>query len=226
MKALWSSAVVCVLAFALAVYGPARATPRVQYGNLDADIEGSDACDVDRAYETMKQMGPLSWTAPVDLRVRGIDVRIPYRGEANALVGTYGLTRKGSDGNARYHAGTDLLADEGESVRAVADGEIVAVVTGSSAFGTYVVLRIPVIVPPALPCAVDFYYAHLNEAAVAKGDRVKAGEVLGNAGRTGYGGDGSIPTHLHIEMWLGPYDRSLDVRKQRTRDIVPLFNWF
>ena len=226
MKPIWVCEALYVLAFATALFGPAGATPLVQYGNLDADVAASDACDVDRAYETMKQMGPLSWTAPVDLRVRGIDVRIPYRGEANALVGTYGLTRKGSDGKARFHAGTDLLADEGESVRAVADGEIVAVVTGSSAFGTYVVLRVPVIVPPALPCAVDFYYAHLNKASVAKGDRVKAGEDLGTAGRTGYGGDASIPTHLHIEMWLGPYDRSLNVRQQRTRDIVSLFNWY
>lgn len=219
-----------LLAFAVEftsiLFNPAHATPAIQYGNINVDIEGFDACAIERAYEAMRQMGPLSWTAPVDLRVRGIDLRIPYRAEPNSLVGTYGLTRKDPDGGARFHAGTDFIADKGESVRAVASGVIVSVVSGSPAFGTYVVLRVPVIVPPALPCAVDFYYAHLSQVSVIKGEQVDAGDVLGAVGRTGYDSDASIPTHLHIEMWLGPYDRSPTVRQQRTRDIVPLFDWF
>ncbi|MEM9670607.1 MAG: M23 family metallopeptidase [Pseudomonadota bacterium] len=198
----------------------AQASPEVEYGNVGIDIEGTDACQSDDIYETMKTM--VGWIPPLSLEVRGISVRIPYRAEENRQVGSYGDTR---NEGAKFHAGTDLLAEEGEDVLAVASGKVIAATASSGAFGTYVVLRVPIIVPPARPCAVDFYYAHLSQVTVKTGEDVVSGQALGKVGRSGNVST-NIPTHLHIEMWLGKYASSLDVRKQKTRDIIPLFGWF
>ncbi len=65
-----------------------------------------------------------------------------------------------------------------------------------------------------------FYYAHLyeNPSHIKKGDRVCAGDYIGDMGNTGYGEEGTkglFPVHLHIgiavkikgneEFWVNPY---------------------
>ena len=52
-----------------------------------------------------------------------------------------------------------------------------------------------------------FYYAHLSSygAAFQKGDRVKAGEILGFLGDSGYGAEGTtgkFPPHLHLGIYV------------------------
>lgn len=58
------------------------------------------------------------------------------------------------------------------------------------------------------PHGVYFYYAHLNDYApdLEIGDEVKAGELLGFMGDTGYseveGTTGYFPVHLHVGIYL------------------------
>jgi murein DD-endopeptidase MepM/ murein hydrolase activator NlpD len=192
------------------------ASPRIDYGYINGVNVGTDACRPDDVYNGLKQAH--TWGTPVNLAVRGVTSRVPWRVEDNKEVGTFGYTRVEAGGTRRFHAGTDLLGDVGEPVLAVASGKIVA--AGSSAsIGNYVILRTSFIVPPALPCAVDVVYAHLQSASVTQNQEVSEGTEIGKMGRTGNLSD-DIPTHLHIELWVAPYLPGLDARKQRTRDIM------
>ena len=53
-----------------------------------------------------------------------------------------------------------------------------------------------------------FYYAHLDSYANLKvGDQVKAGQLLGFMGDTGYGEAGTkgmFPVHLHLGIYIYP----------------------
>lgn len=56
------------------------------------------------------------------------------------------------------------------------------------------------------PHGAYFYYAHLDSYAdVHEGDEVKAGDLLGFMGDTGYGSEGTsgkFPVHLHLGIYL------------------------
>jgi murein DD-endopeptidase MepM/ murein hydrolase activator NlpD len=198
-------------------FGLAVASPNIDYGNIDGINEGTDACDPNDVYGKVKQEKLL--IAPVDLRVRGIAVRVPYRAEDNRNIGTHGMTR---NNGTKFHAGTDLIGDEGESVAAVSSGTILAV-GFQDHLGNYIILRSDVVIPPALPCAVDFVYAHLRSIDVVAGKKVNAGSKIATMGRTG-NLSAETPTHLHIEFWAAPYTLGLDARKKHTRDMMELFN--
>lgn len=210
-----------VLFLALMAIGTdSNATPEVEYGNLLPLPPDTSICPADDIFEVIRASVLVP---PVDLEVRGISQRIPYRAEVNPLVGSHGETRTNPDGTTRFHAGTDLLGERGESVRAIVSGEIA--VTGTSPqLGNFVILRGSAIVPPALPCAFDVVYAHLDSLGVASGNRIEQGEVLGTIGRTG-NISSEIPTHLHIELWAGPYQAGVDNRRRYTRDIMKLYGW-
>ena len=192
-------------------------SPQIDYGNVDGVNQGTDACNPDEVFAKMKQEKFL--IPPVDLNVRGIAVRVPFKAKENREVGTHGFTR--NDGT-KFHAGTDLIGDEGESVVAVTGGKVIAA-GFSPTLGNYAILRTDVVIPPALPCAVDFVYAHLK--SLAKTGEVVGGSKIGEMGRTG-NLESNIPTHLHIEIWAGAYAPGLKARKMLTRDIIVLFRLF
>lgn len=61
-----------------------------------------------------------------------------------------------------------------------------------------------------------FYYAHLaSYAEIEEGDEVKAGDLLGYMGDTGYstveGTTGNFPVHLHLGIYLYPGGREISV---------------
>jgi murein DD-endopeptidase MepM/ murein hydrolase activator NlpD len=199
--------------------GQGNAAGRIRQHGINA---GTDACKPDDVYKVLTDTP--SWTPPLDMAVRGLTSRVPWRVEENKAVGTHGYTRNDPPRGRKFHAGTDLLADAGEQVKAVTSGKVIAAVASASlgALGNYVILRTSVIVPPALPCAVDIVYAHLQSVSVTGNQQVTAGAVLGKAGRSG-NLDSSIPTHLHIELWASPYKRGAEARVQLTRDIMKVF---
>ncbi|GLR98619.1 MULTISPECIES: M23 family metallopeptidase [Bradyrhizobium] len=167
-----------------------QASPRINYGNINGVNAGTDACRPEDVYNGLKQAH--FWAAPVNLQLRGVMSRVPWRVEDNREVGTYGYTRIAPDGTRKFHAGTDLLGDVGESVRAVAAGKIVATGSQPDSIGNYVILRSSFIVPPALPCAVDVVYAHLQRAMVTQNLEVSEGTEIGKMGRSG----NLVPTFL------------------------------
>lgn len=107
---------------------------------------------------------------------------------------TYDLSAGFDSAGERWagrHTGQDFAVDIGAPVRAVGAGRVVRVACGGG-FGIEVVVR-----------HEDGYYtqyAHLASAAVDQGERVRAGQWLGQAGTTG----NSTGPHLHFEARVTP----------------------
>ncbi len=87
----------------------------------------------------------------------------------------------------RWHNGTDLDLDTGDSVRTTFDGMVRIVGWNGSGYGRYVVIR--------HYNGLETLYGHLSKQLVESGQSVKAGEVLGLGGSTGR----STGSHLHYE---------------------------
>lgn len=109
--------------------------------------------------------------------------------EGRALIGRFGDTR---DGGARRHEGIDIPAPRGTPAVAAADA-LVSDVSSNGRGGKVVWL-------------VDrrgrtLYYAHLDEQLVRRGQRVRAGDVVGRVGNTGNAA-GTSP-HLHFGVYAG-----------------------
>jgi murein DD-endopeptidase MepM/ murein hydrolase activator NlpD len=94
----------------------------------------------------------------------------------------FGSRRSGS-----WHQGIDLSAPRGTPVRATAAGKVV-VAERSGAYGRTVVID--------HGNGLRTRYAHLKRIKVDEGERVEAGEVIGEVGKSG---NASGP-HLHYEV--------------------------
>jgi murein DD-endopeptidase MepM/ murein hydrolase activator NlpD len=86
----------------------------------------------------------------------------------------------------KLHAGIDLAAPEGTPYQAIHAGEVTSA-GYAGAYGYSITVR--------HDDGTEIIYAHSNRLFVQKGDQVKAGQVIGLVGNTGY----SYGTHLHIE---------------------------
>jgi LysM repeat protein len=92
----------------------------------------------------------------------------------------------------RYHYGTDLKVNIGDSVRNSFDGKIRIIDYEARGYGHYVVVR--------HDNGLESVYAHLSQVLVSLDQVVKAGEVIGLGGNTGR----STGPHLHYEIrYLG-----------------------
>ena len=95
-------------------------------------------------------------------------------------------------GGARDHGGQDVLAACGTPLVAALAGEVTHVSSQSRA-GNYVVIR--------ADDGTSQAYMHLRAAGtVAPGQRVLAGQPLGEVGQTGR----ASACHLHFELWTAP----------------------
>ncbi len=102
----------------------------------------------------------------------------PFRGK---VISHFGPRRN------RFHAGTDIKLQLGDSVHAAFTG----VVTRSKkyyGYGLLVVLK--------HTDSVETYYSHLSKLLVNVGDTIPVGTVVGLGGRTGR----ATTTHLHFEF--------------------------
>ena len=97
------------------------------------------------------------------------------------------------DGGARRHQGIDIFAPTGTPVYAAADGEVeYSEQRPTGGFGIAVKLR--------HPGGYVTKYAHLSGlSGYRRGDRVRAGDVIGYVGDTGNAR--GTPPHLHFEIW-------------------------
>ncbi|PWN07247.1 M23 family metallopeptidase [Rhodohalobacter mucosus] len=143
----------------------------------------------------------------------GVSVSIPIRNRARArssstrtgstpppLLSTSGSVRFRSpvDGPAlitspfgrrwgRMHEGVDIDARKGDRILAAADGVVVEAKTSVS-YGRMVIVQHSDL--------YSTYYTHLSRISVSGGDRVRAGDVIGQAGDTGV----ATGVHLHFEV--------------------------
>lgn len=88
----------------------------------------------------------------------------------------------------RWHYGTDLELDIGDSVVAVFDGVVRMSKVDPRGYGNYVVVR--------HYNGLETLYGHLDKRLVDVGDEVRAGDLIGWGGNTGR----STGPHLHFEV--------------------------
>lgn len=104
-------------------------------------------------------------------------------------------------GGKRGHEGTDIMAEKNTPgyypVVSMTDGVVTEkgwLEKGGRRIGI------------TAPTGAYFYYAHLDSyAELEKGDPVKAGDLLGYMGDSGYGEEGTtgeFPVHLHLGIYL------------------------
>ena len=113
-------------------------------------------------------------------------------------------------GGKRGHEGTDLMANVNVPgvfpVVSITDGTITSI--GWLEKGGY---RIGV----TNESGAYFYYAHLDSYSnIKEGDVVKAGDLLGFMGDTGYGTEGTtgmFPVHLHLGIYIYQDDKEISV---------------
>lgn len=98
------------------------------------------------------------------------------------------------------HEGTDLMADKNERgvypVLSISDGTVTSL--GWLEKGGW---RVGI----TSPSGVYYYYAHLESYAdLSQGDRIRAGDLLGFMGDSGYGKEGTVgkfAVHLHLGVY-------------------------
>ena len=104
-----------------------------------------------------------------------------FPAKGGAVISPYG-PRSG-----RMHTGTDYKQNSGDPIFAAWDGVVRMAKTGYYGYGGIVVIR--------HDNGVETYYAHLSKILVKVNQKVKAGDVVGKAGRTGK----ATTDHLHFE---------------------------
>jgi murein DD-endopeptidase MepM/ murein hydrolase activator NlpD len=121
----------------------------------------------------------------------GGSLAFPVQGASSGDIGSrFGAPR---DGGAREHHGVDIFVERGTPVVAVADGSVrvdTGGLGGKHIWLTGGFMKIG---------SARYYYAHLDEFAVASGDRVSRGDVVGYVGNTGNAR--STPPHLHFGIY-------------------------
>jgi murein DD-endopeptidase MepM/ murein hydrolase activator NlpD len=110
----------------------------------------------------------------------------------------------------KLHAGIDLAAPEGTPYKAVHAGTVTAA-GYNGGYGYAITVK--------QANGVEVIYAHSRRLLVKAGDKVTAGQVIGEVGNTG----ASYGTHLHVEVHVNgaptdpiPFlrDRGVDVKLQ------------
>ncbi len=103
------------------------------------------------------------------------------------LTSGYGMRTHPVLGGRRGHKGVDLAAPTGTPIYATADG-IISKAERFSSYGLYVSIE--------HGAQIQTRFAHMSRIAVANGQRVKKGDVIGYVGSTGR----STGPHLHYEV--------------------------
>ena len=128
---------------------------------------------------------PTAYSSPVPTRGISVPSRMPLEGAA--LTSSFGMRTHPVLGGRRQHTGIDLAAPTGTPVYATADG-IVSRADWYSSYGLYISVE--------HGASMQTRYAHLSRLAVASGDSVKKGDLIGYVGSTGR----STGPHLHYEV--------------------------
>ncbi|MDQ6791608.1 MAG: peptidoglycan DD-metalloendopeptidase family protein [Candidatus Dormibacteraeota bacterium] len=112
-------------------------------------------------------------------------------GPAGCPIRNYSMTQPfGPSRFEGFHAGIDLAAAFGAPIYAVADG-VATVNRGGYGYGNHIMIKVS-------DQRTDLY-GHLSQILVSPGQAVKAGDLIGREGSTGF----STGPHLHYEVRIG-----------------------
>ena len=134
------------------------------------------------SWEALEESGPDANTVGP---VISVPSRMPLDGAR--LTSDFGMRTHPVLGGRRKHKGIDLAAPTGTPVYATADG-IVDRAEWFSSYGLYVEI--------GHGAELETRYAHMSRLAVAEGQWVSKGDVIGYVGSTGR----STGPHLHYEV--------------------------
>lgn len=158
--------------------GPAAAAADHAVAPIEADVEGPDTGGAAVAPETTSPEPGPSVVFPV------------ARHDLNSVIGWFGDPR---DGGRRRHHGIDIAAPVGTPVLAPVAG-VVERIDHRGAGGLAVWLRDGT-------ADRSYYFAHLDAIGVYRGQRVRAGGLIGTVGKTGNAA--TTPPHLHFAVHEG-----------------------
>ena len=131
---------------------------------------------------------------------------IPFEGR---ITSKFGPRRR------RFHYGTDIKLQVGDTVRAAFDGKVRIKAYERRGYGYYLVLR--------HPNGLETVYGHLSKFLIVEDDVVKAGDPIALGGNTGR----SSGSHLHLEIrFLGKAinpQEIIDFENATTLDEVYVF---
>lgn len=99
-------------------------------------------------------------------------------------------------GGGHFHHGIDVFAHRGAELVAVASGHVVYAKLDTNGSNEVKIID---------ACGWSYFYGHLETFAVATGDDVVAGQLVGTMGSSGTGG-----VHLHFNASPGAYDQDVD----------------
>jgi len=157
--------------------------------NRTAPLGGGDAQfrQLFAQWQSMDGPGATGTTTAAPAPIAGISVpsRMPLEG-AHMSSG-YGMRTHPVLGGRRAHAGIDLAAPTGTPIYATADG-LISKAESFSSYGLFVSIE--------HGAELQTRYAHMSRIAVAPGQRVKKGDIIGYVGSTGR----STGPHLHYEV--------------------------
>jgi len=126
-----------------------------------------------------------AFSSPIPQRAISVPSRMPLEGAQ--LTSNYGMRTHPVLGGRRKHSGIDLAAPTGTPVYATANG-VIGRADWFSSYGLYISIN--------HGASMETRYAHLSRLAVAAGDNVKKGDLIGYVGSTGR----STGPHLHYEV--------------------------
>jgi murein DD-endopeptidase MepM/ murein hydrolase activator NlpD len=150
------------------------AAPEVQ----DSEIAQTPVPDQE---ETTTESLPAPTTAAVAAAAAKVKSPVP------GYTVTYPYGVKNPRYAAGYHTGDDYASPTGTKVVAVLDGTIAWSNNNGGAYGRWIGLR--------ATNGRDYVYCHLSVRSVSTGDKVVAGQKLGEVGATG----NVTGPHLHFE---------------------------
>lgn len=126
-----------------------------------------------------------AYSSPVPVTSISVPSRMPLEGAS--LTSGFGMRTHPVLGGRRAHSGIDLAAPTGTPVYATADG-VVSRADWFSSYGLFISVE--------HGASTQTRYAHLSRLAIAAGDTVKKGDLIGYVGSTGR----STGPHLHYEV--------------------------
>lgn len=114
-------------------------------------------------------------------------IKLSVRPIEGIITSRYGGRNSPGGIGSTNHKGVDIAAKQGTSIKACASGTVTFSGTKGS-LGNLIII--------SHENGVETYYAHCSKLIAQKGDKVSAGDIIAQVGRTG----AATGSHLHLEV--------------------------
>lgn len=172
------------------ITAPLRTSQSAKIGTEAGDVEFRQLFaswkSLDKPSASAGFAAPVSTVAAVPAR-RSVSIPSIVPVASARLSSGYGMRTHPVLGGRRAHKGIDIAAPVGTPIRASADG-VVGMADWNGGYGLYVELD--------HGGDLETRYGHMSRIAVAPGQQVRKGDIIGYVGSTGR----STGPHLHYEV--------------------------